>query len=48
VRTDRPGNVVTISTGNLCDCCGDKPGSVAVLAARTGTYYGMAMRAGQL
>jgi hypothetical protein len=48
VRADRAGNLVTISTGNLCDRCGDKPGSVAVLAARTGTYYGMAMLAGRV
>jgi hypothetical protein len=47
VRADRAGNLVTIFTNNLCSNCGDT-GSVAVLAARTGTFYGMAMRAGRV
>ncbi len=47
VRADRAGNLVTIFTNDLCSNCGDT-GSVAVLAARTGTYYGMTMLAGRV
>jgi hypothetical protein len=51
VRADPAGNLVTISTNDLCNFngnCHDTPGTVRVLAARTGTFYGMAMRAGQV
>jgi len=47
VRAGRAGNLVTIFTNDLCSNCGDT-GSVAVLAARTGTFYGMTMLAGRV
>jgi hypothetical protein len=51
VRADPAGNLVTIDTNDLCNFngnCHDTPGTVRVLAARAGTFYGMAMRAGQV
>jgi len=49
VRADPAGNLVTISTNDLCNFngnCHDTPGTVRVLAEKTGTFYGMPMRAG--
>jgi hypothetical protein len=48
VRADPAGNLVTIDTNDLCNGnCGDTPGTVRVLAEKTGTFYGMPMRAGR-
>ena len=50
VRADRAGDLVMISTDySACNGnCDDTPGMVQVLAAKTGTFYGTAMRAGRL
>jgi len=51
VRADPAGNLVTIVTDDLCNFngnCGDFPGSVRVLAERTGAFYGMPMRDGHV
>lgn len=48
VRAGPAGNLVSIVTDDLCNGnCGDTPGTVHVLAERTGTFYGMPMRAGR-
>jgi hypothetical protein len=51
VRADPAGNLVTIDTTDLCNFddanCWDTPGLVQVLAEKTGTFYGMPMRAGR-
>jgi len=51
VRADPAGNLVTITTDDLCNFnggCHDTPGLVRVLAEKTGTFYGMPMRAGRV
>ncbi len=49
VRADPAGNLITISTDDLCNGnCNDTPGIVQVLAMRTGTFYGMPMQAGHV
>jgi hypothetical protein len=51
VRPGPAGNLVTIFTDDLCNFngnCHDTPGEVRVLAGKTGTFYGMPMRAGHV
>jgi hypothetical protein len=49
VRADPAGNLVTIVPDDVCsDNCGAVSGSVRVLAEKTGTFYGMPMRAGHV
>jgi sugar lactone lactonase YvrE len=50
VQADRAGNLVMIADGpSVCGSeCTDIPGTVQVLAERTGTWYGRPMQAGRL